>query len=83
MDLNNIENSIRTDYEAILAKEFKEYSSTAVCADIDIDVIYSQNYKAVISKGFSRDLLEFYLETKAVAKSLLYFEVPETIFTLH
>lgn len=80
LDLNNIENSIRTDYEAILAKEFKEYSSTAVCADIDIDVIYSQNYKAVISKGFSRDLLEFYLETKAVAKSLLYFEVPETIF---
>ena len=49
LDLRNIENTIRTDYDAILEKEFKEYSPTVECANIDIDATYSKNYEAVIS----------------------------------
>ena len=80
LDLRNIKNTIRTDYNTILEKEFKEYASTVECANTDVDATYSQNYESIIIKGFSRDLLNLYLETHTGVKSLLYFEVPEKIF---
>ena len=79
LDICSIENSIKTDYEAIIKKQFSKYDPTVDCSQVDINATYNQNYEFVINEGFSRDVLDLYLETHAGVKSLLYFEVPEKI----
>ena len=80
LDLKCIENTIHTDYDAIIKKQFEKYNPATECVNVDVDATYNQNYEFVINKGFSRDVLNLYLDTHVGVKSLLYFEVPEKIF---
>lgn len=79
-NIDSIENTIYIDYDKIIKEKFVKYDWTVNCSKVDADALYSQNYEFIISKGFSRDILDFYLETHVDVKSTLYFRVPENVF---
>ena len=79
LDTSSLENTINVNFDDILKGQFAKYNPAADCSNVDIDGKYDENFRYIISQGFNRDELELYIETHSAVKSMLYFDVPETL----
>lgn len=74
-----LDNTVSIDLEEILYKQFPELKQNTKIS-ITPDEIYNSNIKKIISKlKISNDDFDYFIQNHKEEKSILYFEIPESI----
>ena len=75
------ENSIKTDLTTMLLNKFLELNNICKTEEENPDDIYNKNVEKIISEvNISKDDFDYFIQNHKEEKSILYFEIPETIF---
>lgn len=75
------ENSIKTDLTTMLLNNFLELNNICKTEEENPDDIYNKNVEKIISEvNISKDDFDYFIQHHKEEKSILYFEIPETIF---